>query len=178
MSASRVILGLVLAGAVVVGLSVWRGGSEGSPEAEPVEKAVDTSTASGLTIEEPVQSFLVKGEDPMAGRVGAGLNVVGGTGEKDLQILQSVFSAWRSNAPGMGNPVGNNQEITAALTGLNPWEFAIIPPDHPAINQRGELCDRWGTPLFFHQLSGDRMEIWSNGPDRRRGTDDDVVLVP
>lgn len=124
------------------------------------------------------RSFVVVGEDPIAGRVGAGLNAVDGTARRDLAILQSVFAAWRTNAPGQGNPVGTNQEITAALTGQNRWGFAIIPPDHPAINARGELCDRWGSPLFFHQLSGERMEIRSLGPDRTSGTDDDIIVVP
>ena len=34
---------------------------------------------------------------------------------------------------------------------------------------------RWNTPYFFHQISGKQMEIHSAGPDRVRGTADDVV---
>lgn len=121
---------------------------------------------------------MVAGPDPIAGRVGAGLNAADGTARRDLVVLQDVLAAWRLNSAGTGNPVGDNQEITAALTGQNRWGFAIIPPDHPAINDAGELCDRWGTPLFFHQLSGERMEIVSWGPDRMKGTDDDLTVVP
>jgi hypothetical protein len=40
------------------------------------------------------------------------------------------------------------------------------------------LCDRWGTPLRFHQLSGERMEIRSAGPDRKFGTPDDALWSP
>jgi len=122
--------------------------------------------------------FVVVGEVSLVGLVGEGLNAHDGSAQRDLTILQNVLSAWRSNATGQGNPVGTNREITAALTGANHWGFAIIPPDHPAINDAGELCDRWGTPLFFHQLSGDRMEIISYGPDRERGTADDVIVTP
>ena len=43
---------------------------------------------------------------------------------------------------------------------------------------KGELCDRWGRPFFFHQLSGTKMEIRSAGPARQLWTDDDVVLTP
>lgn len=97
---------------------------------------------------------------------------------RDLETLQHVFDAWRSNFPREGNPFGENAEITAALAGENSLRFALIPKDHPAINTRGELCDRWGTPFRFHQLSGQRMEIRSAGPDRRFATDDDAVWTP
>jgi hypothetical protein len=96
----------------------------------------------------------------------------------DLLVLQDIFIAWRTNYPHDGNPVGENNEITAALTGKNTLQLALIPPDHPAINQHGELCDRWGTPFLFHQLSGTRMEIRSAGPDRKFGTPDDAILTP
>ena len=55
---------------------------------------------------------------------------------------------------------------------------ALIPPDHPAINRRGELCDRWGTPFFFHAESAKQMSIRSAGPDKKMWTDDDVVFSP
>lgn len=95
----------------------------------------------------------------------------------DLRIVDSVLAAYRSSVHS-GNPVGENAEITAALTGRNKLGFAFIAPDHPAINAKGELCDRWGTPFFFHQLSGTAMEIRSAGPDRRLWTKDDQVLTP
>jgi len=96
----------------------------------------------------------------------------------DLRIVSEIVDAFRSNFPREGNPVGTNAEITAALTGKNRLHLAIIPPDHPAINRDGELCDRWGTPFFFHAESAARMEIRSAGPDRRMWTDDDVVHSP
>ena len=74
--------------------------------------------------------------------------------------------------------MGENSEITAALKGRNKLGFAFIPVDCPAINRKGELCDRWGTPYFFHQLSGEQMEIRSAGPDRKLWTPGDEVLPP
>jgi hypothetical protein len=94
----------------------------------------------------------------------------------DLRVLDDVFMAYRTNFH--SDPVGTNAEITAALTGKNPLHLAVVPRDHPAINGQGELCDRWGRPFFFHQLSGTQMEIRSAGPDRKFWTDDDVVLTP
>ena len=106
------------------------------------------------------------------------LNAPGGDIHRDLMILQDIFIAWRTNYPHDGNPVGENNEITAVLTGGNSLQLALIPKNHPAINSRGELCDRWGTPFVFHQLSGTQMEIRSAGPDRKLYTLDDAVLTP
>lgn len=169
------VLALIAAGGALV-LWWW-------PTHEAIEPSASRNPASvtsppGPPPVKPARRFVVAGRDPISGRVGAGLNAIDGSAQRDLVILQDVLAAWRSNAAGTGNPVGDNQEITAALTGQNRWGFAIIPPDHPAINAAGELCDRWGTPLFFHQLSGERMEIVSRGPDRVKGTADDLKVAP
>jgi hypothetical protein len=75
-----------------------------------------------------------------------------------------------------GNPVGTNPEITRALNGDNPKQVRFIKEDSGLrINGRGELVDYWGTPFFFHQLSGTAMEIHSAGPDRLMWTTDDLV---
>ena len=74
------------------------------------------------------------------------------------------------------NPIGSNAEITKALTGDNPKQVRIAIPAGSKVNGDGEMCDRWGTPYFFHQLSGKQMEIHSAGPDRKMGTGDDLVV--
>ena len=116
-------------------------------------------------------------ELPLEGesRLADDLNAPGGTIQRDLRILQEVFETWQTNFPRAGNPVGENSEITAALAGANPLRFAFLPRGHRAINARGELCDRWGTPFRVHALSGHQMDIRSAGPDRKLGTDDDAV---
>ncbi len=43
------------------------------------------------------------------------------------------------------------------------------------VNDNGELVDRWGTPYFFHQISGADTEIRSAGPDKIMYTADDIV---
>jgi hypothetical protein len=102
------------------------------------------------------------------------LNAPGGSLRRDLEILNELFGAFQTNFPRLGNPVGENVEITAALAGANPAQFVFISPRHRAINARGELCDRWGTPFRFHQVSGTHMEIRSAGPDRKFATADDA----
>ncbi len=74
------------------------------------------------------------------------------------------------------NPVGTNAEIMHALMGSNPHQATLGPPEGQTLNDKGELVDPWGTPYFFHQLSRDRMEVHSAGPDKIMGTADDVVV--
>lgn len=73
------------------------------------------------------------------------------------------------------NPVGNNAEITQALMGGNPRQAQLAPPG-ARVNGKGEMIDRWGTAYFFHQLSATAMEIHSAGPDKKMGTEDDIIL--
>ena len=119
-------------------------------------------------------AFPLDGVSPLADS----LNAPAGTIRRELEILDEVLAAWQTNFPHEGNPVGENAEITAALAGENKLRFAFVAPHHPAINARGELCDRWGTPFFFHALSGTQMEIRSAGPDKKMWTGDDVVRSP
>jgi hypothetical protein len=102
----------------------------------------------------------------------------GGTMARDLELLHEALVTWQTNFPAAGNPVGDNAEIVRALTGDNPLGLVLLPAGHPAIGPDGTLRDRWGTPLFFHQLSGHAMELRSAGPDRRFYTDDDIVWSP
>lgn len=73
------------------------------------------------------------------------------------------------------NPVGTNAEIMQAIMGGNPKGAMLGPAEGQTVNETGELIDRWGTPYFFHQLSGDLMEIRSAGEDHRMWTGDDLV---
>ncbi len=84
-----------------------------------------------------------------------------------MHNYQSVFGE---------NPVGDNAEITAALMGKNPKQVNFIREDAGLrVNEKGELLDGYGTPFFFHQVSGKLMEIHSAGMDRRMWTFDDQV---
>lgn len=75
---------------------------------------------------------------------------------------------------GLGeNPVGQNEDIVAAMLGENSKRAAYLPADSPAI-KNGKLVDPWGTPYWFHPVSRDRMEIRSAGPDRELFTADDL----
>jgi hypothetical protein len=92
-------------------------------------------------------------------------------------VLQNVSRAVRQYGEMFGgNPTGNNAEITAALSGNNPKHVNFLTAEAGMrVNGNGELVDAWGTPYFFHQLSGSDMEIHSAGPDKIMWTADDLV---
>jgi hypothetical protein len=73
------------------------------------------------------------------------------------------------------NPVGTNPEITAALKGKNSRQIDFIADSGLRVNEKGELVDGYGTPFFFHQISGQEMEIRSAGVDRIMWNGDDLV---
>jgi len=96
-------------------------------------------------------------------------------GETVLENVRSTIRNYGSMFD--GNPVGTNPEITAALNGDNPKGVHFLDPEKGMrVNAQGELVDPWGTPFFFHQLSGTQTEIRSAGPDKQMWTVDDLVI--
>ena len=74
------------------------------------------------------------------------------------------------------NPVGSeNAEITEQLLGKNPKRIVFIDPRCPAL-RGNQLVDQWGSPFFFHAVSGQQMQERSAGPDRHLWTADDVLV--
>ena len=104
---------------------------------------------------------------------------IGGSAAKDVarEALDNLQFALRDHRSALGgNPVGNNQEITSALFGDNLKQVKQPMPQGSRINAKGELCDPWGTPYFFHQQSATKMEVRSAGPDLELWTGDDVQM--
>lgn len=167
---------LVAATAVFLGLAALFFLRTRVGEARPVTRSAPpavrpASVAQSIQPNSPLAS-VVSADSP----IGDALNSSEGTIRRDLEILDELFVAFQTNFPRLGNPVGENAEITAALTGDNPAKFVFISLRHRAVNARGELCDRWGTPFRFHQVSGTQMEIRSAGPDRKFATADDTLF--
>ena len=174
----RRLLQPVVVFAIVCGLAAlywfWRS-TERTPDSRPASALPLTKA---LPAPDPVAPPPAQAAPESESHLADDLNAPGGTIRRDLEILNELFATWQTNFPRSGNPVGENVEITAALVGENPLRFAFMSRRHRAINSRGELCDRWGTPFRFHQLSGQQMEIRSAGPDRKFGTADDVFWSP
>lgn len=105
--------------------------------------------------------------------IGRQLHSQEASAEEDLDYLEQIFGLYRLSF--QLNPVaGDNQMIMEALLGNNPEKLVVFPSDHPSLDATGQLLDRWGTPYFFHALSGTKMEIFSAGPDREFNTSDDI----
>lgn len=102
------------------------------------------------------------------------LNAPDSDGPRDIAIVRNLFTHYRERYGGV--PTGeDNATFVNALTGNNPQRLAFLERHHPAINVRGELLDRWGTPFVFHLQSRDQIEVRSAGPDRELYTADDLV---
>jgi len=157
---------------VLLAATCWLFIKERSPKDAAPEEA-------GITRPETVESPIAKitGESLPPSGESEQLNATGGSIDRDLRILDRIFSKYRMVFKG-GNPVGLNREVAAALAGENPLGIVFISPAHPAWNKKGELTDRWGTPFFFHALASDIMEIRSAGPDRVLWSADDALLTP
>ncbi len=107
----------------------------------------------------------------------AELNRADRTAKQDLVVLHDLLGELTTvlhiaNLP----PLGDNEDITAALTGKNKMHLVVIPPNHPALDGKGRLMDRWGTPYFFHARSADTFDLRSAGPDKVLFTADDITM--
>ena len=164
--------------AIIAGIALWFFWSRRAPQSPAAALSVPAAAATAMP--SLTKGAASQSEKPIEGesRLADELNAPAGNIRADLKILNELFETWQSNFPHAGNPVGENPEITAALSGDNAHRFAFLPRGHRAVNARGELCDRWATPFRFHQISGQQMEIRSAGPDRKFLTDDDAVWPP
>jgi hypothetical protein len=102
----------------------------------------------------------------------------GGTPQKDLELVHEILTSARILVKDHhGIPLAENRDFTSFLSGKNNHRVAWIRPDHPRVNAEGELTDRWGTPLFFHQESSSETSLRSAGPDRKMWTEDDLTYA-
>lgn len=104
------------------------------------------------------------------------LNAPDGDGRRDLAVLHRLLGQFTTTFPvAQLPPLGDNEDVTAALTGRNRRRLVFLPPDSPLIDAKGRLLDRWGTPYFFHAMSAETIGLRSAGPDRRLFTADDIT---
>ena len=158
---------------LILVLLLFRQFEEGSKGEE------DGETSTLMRLESPTagpsrerQIRLIE-RNPMIEEFGA----VRGTTRGDLEALRDVVRECqllmknfdRFHLPG-------NQEIVKFLQGFNPEKLAWIPEEFSFLNDKGELVDRLGIPVFFHRLSGMRFEYRSAGPDREHWTADDIIV--
>ncbi len=94
---------------------------------------------------------------------------------QDLQVVDQLFQSYQWAFGRV--PVGSeNRELTLQLLGKNPMHLIFIPHSHSKVSVTGELLDRWGSPYYFHPISGQEIGIRSLGPDGKLWSGDDVVI--
>ena len=95
--------------------------------------------------------------------------------ENDLTLMSRLMeNALLLLKAAANRPLSANEDWADLLRGKNAAHEMFLPAQHIALNARGQLVDRWATPLFFHALGGGRFELRSAGPDRKLWTMDDI----
>lgn len=161
----RIVSAAILFGAVLaIFIAVTRPGRQGP---DRVSSATQPSPVGGNDGDAGVKIM------PMAAELDALLRQPEAPPEDELGAIDQLLYLYRQ---GFGeNPVGQNEDVVAALLGENPKRTAWLSPASPSIVD-GKLVDRWGSPYWFHPVSGKKMEIRSAGPDRDLFTADDLAL--
>jgi type II secretory pathway pseudopilin PulG len=72
-------------------------------------------------------------------------------------------------------PDGTPAEVAAALLGENSGRQVFLQVTTEGTNALGQLVDPWGTAWEIWQVSEDRLEARSAGPNRRYGDHDDLI---
>ena len=156
-------------------VTAWMFKAVDSPEIQQALKAKSPQSSASDQTRAVVTSAQPVYIDPVNLAQANLLNDPNRTPQQDVQIVAEFVDLYRK-ALG-SNPIGQNEDITAALTGNFGQTGRVFPPNSPAIRD-GKLVDRWGTPYWFHPESGTKMEIRSAGPDKDLFTADDVILKP
>jgi hypothetical protein len=95
--------------------------------------------------------------------------------QNDLTLMSRLMDNSQLLLKSAANrPLSANEDWADFLRGKNSAHERFLPDQHIALNSKGQLIDRWGSPLFFHAVGGGRFEIRSAGPDRKLWTDDDI----
>jgi hypothetical protein len=177
---STVLIGLLVL-LIITGLAVWMNRATTAPDSDAASKdsekqkggaAAGTSSLPPPPVPAPVPVVVI---DPVLQQQADSLNDPDSPPTRDLEIVADFLTTY-SRALG-GNPIGDNADITAALTGTGGHKGRVFPPGHRTVKD-GQLTDRWGTPYWFHPNAGNQMEIRSAGPDKQMFTGDDIVQNP
>jgi hypothetical protein len=96
--------------------------------------------------------------------------------QNDMRLIANAISTFFViNKQASQLPLSANEEWAAALSGKRSGIEQWISEKSPALDSKGHLIDRWGTPLHFHSLGGKVWKIRSAGPDRKQWTADDLL---
>lgn len=99
--------------------------------------------------------------------------------ENDLTLMSRLMENSLLLLKAAANrPLSANEDWAGLFRGKNGAREEFLPAQHVALNDKGQLIDRWQTPLFFHALGDGRYEIRTAGPDKVMWTADDIQRNP
>lgn len=97
-----------------------------------------------------------------------------GSPEDDLRLINHLLQNYRLLAKGLDSRhFSSNEAIGNTLRGNQSISLKAVSRDHRIFDSEGLLIDRWGTALFFHAVSASAVDVYSAGPDKTLGTEDD-----
>jgi len=171
----RIIIGLVITAALVIIVDLAFIYFQSNPST-PASSEKKPKIATGIISTEQHPEFDT--DRPVrildTATVADRLNSPDNTIHQDLEIVFSLVDSYHQIFKKM--PTGGlNEEIIASISGKNAKRLGFISPKHPAISEKGELLDRFGTPFYFHPVSSAIMEIRSAGPDKKLFSEDDIL---
>jgi hypothetical protein len=127
-------------------------------------------TAQTLATPVPKQEGALLGETILRGYADTNLPP-----ENDLTLMSRLMENSLLLLKSAANrPLSANEDWADLFRGKNAAHEEFLPAQHLALSDKGQLVDRWQTPLFFHALGGGRYEIRSAGPDKAMWTADDI----
>ena len=195
----RVWIGIAISGVAFAALAVWvvfsrleEAPKPREPVARPEQPPSAASTPAGLTaapaaspaneanprrdrtVPRTASEAPLPAGDALSASAAGNHDAERAEAARDLEHVDVMLRDFRTVVG--ENPVGTNAEIMRAIDGANVKQLKLGAPAGHQLSPSGELVDRWGTPYFFHQLSGTQMEIRSAGPDRTLWTRDDVSI--
>ncbi len=68
-----------------------------------------------------------------------------------------------------------NEDLVLFLHGNNSHRMPFLAKNSSALNGKGQLVDRWNSPLIPHPISRKLLELRSAGPDMIPYTEDDLL---
>ncbi len=139
--------------------------SQQMPSQRSADRAISSSQSDETGVPAGPPSLVVANEDAKRGH--------DASSDPQFLVVRQMLRDYRA---ALGeNPIGTNSEITKALLGANSRKARFIASE-ARLNSAHQLIDRWNHPYFFHQLSRQRMEIRSAGPDGTMWTSDDQIM--
>ena len=129
---------------------------------QPPEEQKDTPL-------EPSQQLL---GDQLLAQYGKPNGTLAGDMEIFDRYLGNVFILTKQRDP---RYYATNEDLVLFLTGQKGNLQPYLSPDSPLLNEKGQITDRFGSPIIIHPFSKDKIEIRSAGPDQVPYTADDIV---